>query len=321
MTRGREMSVATTVPERYGSRDDDAFEADDAFDEVRRAGLPSLILDSIRRFRAADAMSYSRALGLSAVLSLIPALIAVVGLSTVVGSEASRSILRDTLQTFSPGPAGTVLDQSLRASSEGWTALWAGLAGMLLSGTIGMVELERAANNIYGVREDRPVIRRYLLAFILAITVGVLMLLSLVVIAAGGAVGDAATSGGILSGTAGQIWSIARWPAGVLLIAVAMTVIFKVVPNRDQPPFSWLTSGTTVAVALWVGVTLLLSFFYENASGSSQAYGRLLGIVALLLWAHLSSVAVLFGMSFAAELEDRRGRETNGWSDGDEYEA
>jgi YihY family inner membrane protein len=300
------MSAATTVPERYGARDDDAFEAEDAFEELRRAGLFRLTLNAIGRFRAADAMTYSRALGLSAVLSLIPALIAVVGLSTVIGSEPFRSILRDTLQTFAPGPAGTILDQSLRASHEGWTAVWAGVVGMLLSGTIGMVELERAANNIYGVREDRPVIRRYLLAFLLALTVGILMLLSLAVIAAGGAVGDAATKGGVVSGTAAQIWSIARWPLGVLLIAVAMTVIFKVVPNRHQPPFGWLLSGTTIAVALWVGVTLLLSLFYENASGLSQAYGPLLGVVALLLWAHLSSVAVLLGLSLAAELEGRR---------------
>src|SRR5919109_2192507 len=312
MRRGRAMSVATTVPERYGSRDESAFEVDDAFEEVRRAGLPRLILDSIRRFRAADAMSYSRALGLSAILSLIPALIAVVGLSSVLGSETFRTILRDALQTFSPGQAGTILDQSLTVSNEGWTALWAGIAGMLLSGSIGMVELERAANNIYGVREDRPVIRRYALAFFLALTIGVLMLLSLAVIVAGGTVGDAARSGGFLSGLAGDIWTVARWPIGVVLIAVAMTVIFKIVPNRDQPPFSWLFSGTTVAVALWVGVTWLLSFFYENASGLSQAYGRLLGIVALLLWAHLSSVAVLFGMSFAAELEARRVQDTNG---------
>jgi YihY family inner membrane protein len=300
------MSAATTVPERYGSREDDAFEANDAFEEVRRAGLFRLILDAVGRFRAADAMSYSRALGLSAVLSLIPALIALVGLSAVLLSEPFRSILRDTLQTFAPGPAGTILDQSLRASNEGWTAVWAGVAGLLLSGTIGMVELERAANNIYGVRKDRPVLRRYLLAFLLAMTVGILMLLSFAVIAAGGAVGDAATRGGVVSGSAGEIWSIARWPLGVSLIAIAMTVIFKVVPNRDQPPFSWLLSGTTVAVALWVGLTLLLSLFYEHASGLSQAYGPLLGVVALLLWAHLSSSAVLLGLSFAAELEARR---------------
>jgi len=300
------MSAATTVPERYGSRDEDAFEGDDAFEEVRRAGLLRLILDPIGRFRAADAMSYSRALGLSAVLSLIPALIALVGLSAVIGSESFRSILRDTLQTFAPGPAGSILDQSLRASHEGWTAVWAGVAGLLLSGTIGMVELERAANNIYGVQRDRPVLRRYLLALLLALTVGILMLVSLAVIAAGGAVGDAATKGGVVSGTAGQIWSIARWPAGVLLIAIAMTVIFKVVPNRDQPSFSWLLSGTTIAVVLWVGVTFLLSLFYEHASGFSQAYGPLLGVVALLLWAYLSSVAVLLGLSFAAQLEARR---------------
>jgi YihY family inner membrane protein len=304
------MSAVTTVPERYGPTDEGAFHGEDVFEEVGPVGLFRVVLNAIQRFRDADAMSYSRALGFSSVVTLVPALIALVGLATTVDSDPMRAVLRDTFPTFAPGPAGTILTEALQATSKDTTALIAGLAGMLVAGTIGMVEMERAANNLYGVRVDRPVIRRYGLGFVLAATVSVFLMLGLVVIAAGGAVGDAAVSAGLLSGWARTVWSVLRWPIGVLLVAIAMTLIFRLVPNRRQPPFSWLMSGATVAVVLWVGVTLLLALFYEHAATLGHTYGPLLGIVALLLWAHFSAVAVLFGLAFAAELEARQANRT-----------
>jgi uncharacterized BrkB/YihY/UPF0761 family membrane protein len=87
-----------------------------------------------------------------------------------------------------------------------------------------------------------------------------------------------------------------------------MTMIFKVAPNRRQPHFSWLLSGTAVAVALWVLVTLSLGLFYEHGP-MSGAYGPILGVMALLVWDYLTAVAVLYGLSFAAELEAERAGE------------
>jgi uncharacterized BrkB/YihY/UPF0761 family membrane protein len=50
-------------------------------------------------------------------------------------------------------------------------------------------------------------------------------------------------------------------------------------------------------------VTVLLGLFFRLSSSFGDTYGPLAGIVALLLWALLSSVAVLFGAAVAAQLE------------------
>ena len=85
-----------------------------------------------------------------------------------------------------------------------------------------------------------------------------------------------------------------------------MTIIFRVVPNRHQPQFSWLLSGTTVSVTAWVAATFLLGLVYEHASLLGDAFGPLVGIVALLVWAYATGLAVLFGLAFAAQLEAAR---------------
>ena len=52
-----------------------------------------------------------------------------------------------------------------------------------------------------------------------------------------------------------------------------------------------------------------LSVFFRFSSSFGSTYGPLAGIVALLLWSLLSSVALLFGGAVAAQLESVRTRQ------------
>jgi len=297
------MSSATTVPETHDQG------AGDLRDQLRKTGTVHLFWDAATRFRAADGTSFARALGHSSITTLIPAVIATIGLVTTFDMPGLKSVLEDAARSFAPGPAGGILTEALAQAkpSSGTTALLAGLALMLFSGTVGMTHLERAANRIYGVDEDRSSRRRYGLAFALAATVEVMLMVGLAVIVAGGSIGEGGDGSQLSQGSG--IWSILRWPIGVALVGVAMTIIFKVVPNRRQPQFSWLLSGTTVAVAVWVLATILLGLFYEHASVLGGSYGPLLGVVALLVWAYATGVAVLYGLACAAQLEAERAGE------------
>jgi YihY family inner membrane protein len=293
------VRAATTVPETHHQ------DAGDAGAQLRRSGTVRTFRDAAARARAADVPAFARAVGHSSLTTLIPALIAVIGLVTAFDLGDVRGRLVDAATSFAPGPAGGILTEALEGArpSSGVVALVAGLAGMLVAGTIGMVILERAANRIYGVEEARPARMRYGLAFLLAATVEVMLIVALALIVAGGSVGD---RGGVGAAVSSGAWSILRWPVGVALVVVAMTVIFRVVPNRRQPGFSWLLSGTAVAVVAWIGATLLLGLFYEHVTVLGGSYGPLLGIIALLVWAYGTGLAVLFGLSFAAQLEAER---------------
>jgi YihY family inner membrane protein len=291
------MGTVATVPETRH------LGPGDARDQLRRPGTVRLLTGAALRFRAADGTTYARALGHSSLLTLIPALIAVIGLVSVFDLPGFRRVLEDAAASFAPGPAGSILREALARAepASGAVALLTGLGGMLTSGTIGMLHLERAADRIYGVEEARSVQRRVGLAFALAATVGVMLLVGLALIVAGGSVGDG-PDGAASTGP----WSFLRWPVGVGLVAIAMTLIFRSVPNRRQPPFPWLLSGTTVSVTLWVVATVLLGLVYEHASVLGGAFGPLIGVAALLVWAHVTGLAVLIGLAFAAELEAGR---------------
>ena len=74
------MSTATSVPETY------ELEGDDALQTLRTTGWGQLAKDSFVRFRAADGTSHSRSLAFQVVLTLLPFVIAVVGLATAMNA-------------------------------------------------------------------------------------------------------------------------------------------------------------------------------------------------------------------------------------------
>ncbi len=80
-------------------------------------------------------------------------------------------------------------------------------------------------------------------------------------------------------------------------------MLFRWSPRRHQPAWSWLTYGAFVGVALWMLASIGLSFFFQNNSSFGDTYGSLAGLVALLLWAFATSVAILYGGAMAAQLE------------------
>ena len=293
------MSTATRVPDTHG------LEGDDALRTVRDTGLGHLLRDSFIRFRYADGFSHSRALAFQFTLTLIPALIAVVALGRAAGERELSEIISQTFRDLAPGPAGDVLTQAIEQGEEdtGETALVLGSLVALISGATAMGQIERGANRIYGVERDRPALAKYTRATVLALTAGIATLAALVLVVAGSEIGDAAKSVTGWGDTIDTAWSIGRWPLGALLVAGAVTVIFKASPHRSQPGMSWLALGAGLAVLLWFAFTAVLGGYISLSRDFGETYGPLAGVIGLLLWTLFTALALFLGLAVAAQLE------------------
>ena len=254
------------------------------------------------RFRASDGFSFARALAYQVVLTSIPALIVVVAVAQQLGSGGLQDALRRMADTVAPGPAGEVIRVALEQGSQGSSTLAVIVTGglaLLISGVSATAQLQRAASRIYGVEEDRPSLRRYLVATGLMLSVGLLLGAGFVLLTVGDAIGS------VLPGYE-TVWAWGRWPAGLVVALAALVLLFKVAPNRSQPSMGWLMTGAIISVVAWVVVTVALGLYLAASGSFGDTYGPLAGIVGLLIWAYLSSIAVLLGLAYAAQLEAHR---------------
>jgi len=291
------MSSANPVPETWDLTGSDAKET------LQRAGYGQLLHDAFERLRASDGFSHARSMAFVTSLILVQGVIALVGLGSTLDEGLVSNAIVSTLREIFPGPAGTVLtdavEQAHRAGAQDrWLALFLGLAGTLITGTTLLGQIERAMNRMYGIEQDRPTFRKYGRAFVLAISAGAVSVAGFVMMTLGQAIGRL-----IASPLAADIWAIIRWPLAFALLVVSTACIYRWSPRRHQPGWSWLAVGAGVSVTLVLVVTLALNGIFLLSGTFGETYGPLAGFVALLLWALLSSIALLLGVGMAAQLE------------------
>jgi YihY family inner membrane protein len=291
------MSTANVVPETW------RLTGDDARKTLASTGRLRLARDAFKRLRAADGFSHARSLAFATGLVFLQGIIAVVGLASALGKGRASDVIVRTIRSAVPGPAGQLLtqavDQAHRAgASHRYTALLVGLAGAIITGCTFMGQLERGLNRLYGVEQDRSTLHKYGLAFLLTLSAGFLITVAFIAMAFGGSIASS-----LGSHLAARVWNWIRWPLALVLLVAAVAMLFRWSPRRRQPAWSWLAFGAAVSVGLWVIATLLLTLFFHSSTSFGHTYGPLAGIVALLLWALLSSIALLFGGALGAQLE------------------
>lgn len=261
----------------------------------KAARLPVRI---VRRFLGADGTSHTRALAYSTMFVVLSGFIGLLGLASVLEFEQVRGVVTELGKSIAPGPSNELIQEAARSGARhATTAAVFGLAAAAVAGTIAMTQIERTGNRLAGSSRDRRAAPRFVIAFALAVTVGLVFAAGAVVLGAGRAI----PSGSGWSDELRGAWSVARWPIGVVIVAAAILLMFRFAPRSSLGPWRSLLIGSAVAVVLWVAFTGLLSLYF-SLSSDSNPYGSLLSIVALLLWSMLGSLALTLGMATAAEL-------------------
>jgi YihY family inner membrane protein len=301
------MSTATHVPETSRFRREE-LSADDAWATASRAGTRRLLVDTFRRMRYGDGFSSTRAVAFQFVLALVPLLIAFMGLASTVRVQKFARALQETVLTITPGTKDDAVKQALSrgftsAGAGGRLALVAGLLVALVAITTAMGQIERGVNRVYGIQRDRPGTAKYRRAALLAAVAGIPSMLGFVVLVAGGALVQSLQRVYGWDDSLVTMLTWLRWPVGALLGLVSVTALFRWAPRRHQPGFSWLAVGAAVALVLWLVFSWLLAVYVSHSSSFGTIYGPLTGMFALLLWSQLTSLALLFGLAFSAQLE------------------
>jgi YihY family inner membrane protein len=294
----------TSVMER------DELSADDAWRVLRRYGRWQLLRDAFVRFRYGDGFSHARALGLQLSLAAVPFLIALTGLASQLGLSRGGRVVAETVRALTPGASKSLVDDLLmddhRTETIGETALTFGLITAVVALTTALGQLERGANRIYGVERDRPALRKYTRALILVVVAGLPALAGFLMLVAGGPLGESVQRSYRWGPDAEAVWTVARWPVSLGLTIVAVAMLFRYAPRRHQPGMSWLMVGAGIATGLWWLASLLLAAFVRTSGSFGSTYGALTAVMALLLWANLTGIALFLGIAFAAQLEARR---------------
>lgn len=246
--------------------------------------------------------------GLLAIFPAIAALVSIFGLFTnasVIGEQLAG------MSSFLPGGAIEVIEEQLkRLASQGDTALGmtfiTGLLISLWSANAGMKALFDALNIVYNETEKRSFIR--LNGISLAFTFGAIVF---VMVALGAVVVLPVALKFIgLERQTEFLLTMLRWPAFFVVVSIALAVIYRYGPSRQEAKWRWLSWGSMAAALLWIGVSMLFSWYAANFASYNETYGSLGAVIGFMVWIWLSSITILLGAELDAEMEHQTVQDT-----------
>ncbi|HEX5948015.1 MAG TPA: YhjD/YihY/BrkB family envelope integrity protein, partial [Actinomycetota bacterium] len=166
------------------------------------------------------------------------------------------------------------------------------------TGTLAMAQFQRSANRILGIEGERPAVRRLLVALLLVFTSGVLLAGAALILAGGSAIAEGAGWG------PDAVWETLRWPLGIVVAGLAILLLYRLAPLSRPGSRAAMLAGASAAIVLWLALTGVLALYFALSDRSTQTYGPLVGIVAILLWTGLTSLALHVGFAVTAELAE-----------------
>ena len=177
-----------------------------------------------------------------------------------------------------------------------------GVVGALWSSSAAIVSIVGALNRAYDIEEARPWWKVRLVALGLTLGVAAFVLAALALVLAGPtlarSVGAALGLGAAFTWT----WLVLQWPLAFALVATALGLIYYFAPDADQD-WEWITPGAVAATVLWLVVSIAFKLYIDKFTDYSAAYGSVGGVIVLLLWFYVSSLAILAGAELNAEIE------------------
>jgi membrane protein len=250
-----------------------------------------------------NGLKLSASLAYYTVFSLAPLLILIISLtSLILGHDAINNNLYPQIKEYVGSQAAVQIQEiikNLQFSGKTGVALIIGIAVLLVGASSMFVEIQDSLNIIWRVKAKPKrgwvkLLQNRFLSFSLIISLGFLLLVSLVINIAVNAL--SAKLAHFLPGVTVLVLSGINLAITLIVIAALFGIIFKVLPDAKIHWVNVRMGAIFTAVLFMIGQYLIGQYIKYTAQGS--AYGAAGSIIIILIWIYYSSTILYIGAEF-----------------------
>jgi membrane protein len=238
-----------------------------------------------------------------AMLAVFPAAACLVSLYGLFADARTINLHLVLLSGFLPASGIDLLgDQMVRIAAQSnntlGVAFFIALAVALWSANSGVIALFDALNVVYKEREKRNLVRLYGTALLFTAAA---MVFTPVATAVFVILPYLMSYVGLETWNAPLI-SVIRWPFLYVTAIATLSFIYRYGPSRKLAKWRWI-SGSMSAAAIWLGMSMLFSWYVAQFDSYNRVYGSLGAVVGFMTWIWVSVVIILVGAELNAEME------------------
>jgi membrane protein len=274
-----------------------------------RTSLPAVLKRTVKSFQAHKMTDHAASLTYYAMMSLFPALLAMV---SVLGLVGTAGLVEDAVQYAEDNGADPSVTDAIQSSLQGAidraggavsVALVLGVIIALNGASGAFAASGRALNVIYGVEDDRSFVRAKLHGLLWTLIVIVLAIVALASVFLGGQIAADLFDTIGLGSVAADVWTYLRWVLALLAAMLIYAIVYAFSPAIQPRRFRWLSPGAVLGVVLWLIASGAFFFYVSNFSSYGATYGAFASAVVLLLWLYITNLCLLLGGELNAEFE------------------
>lgn len=258
------------------------------------------------------ALKFSASLAYYTVFSLAPLLLLLISLAGIfLGKDAIQGKVFEELNGLVGNDAALQVQnmiKNLEMSNKSTLSVIIGVVTLILGATTVFGEIQESINIIWQVKPKPKVgwvkmIKNRLLSGSMIVTLGFLLLVSLIVNGALLAMSDRLKV--FLPDITVLLFDIISAAISFVVIAILFGVIFKVLPDAN---IRWrdVRSGAIFTAVLFMIGRFVIGI-YISSSGTSSTYGAAGSLIVILLWVYYTAAILYFGAEFTRAYADFNG--------------
>ena len=270
-----------------------------------RVSLLYVLRRTLHRLFELQVWDVAAAMTFFGALSLLPTVIALLSVVSLLGVEeetvdAAAHLAAEIWPSLTPDVVREWI-LTLGSAGPGTGAVVLGAVGTVVSASGAVGAFHRAMHRIHDTREGRPFLHFRLVVFVetLALMLGAVLITILVVVG-----GDLSLRLGQAVGLTEetvQTWNVVKWPVILVVIALIVTLAYRLGPNVRQPRYRPLSLGAVAVVVLLFGAAVALGWITDRF-GQFAVVGRINSAIGVLALAWVACIVLLAGAAFDAEV-------------------
>jgi membrane protein len=273
------------------------------------ADYKAVVKDVVRQAQKDHLSNLAQAVAYNAFIAIPAALLVGLSIFTLVADAQTIQSLLDKLSGVLPQDAIRLIGDSLNRQVDNQSssvvllvigilvALW-GLSGAVMT-------MIWALNTAYEVDETRPFVRLRMIALVIIVALVAAVALVGGLLILGPVISDWVGRSLGIEALTGWLWWVVQWPILLVGLSAVFAVVLWIGPNVEHPRFVLITPGTAVAIVIWLASSAGFALYTSTLASYNKAWGSLAGVIVMLTWLWLSSLALLLGGEVTAELEKR----------------
>jgi membrane protein len=261
----------------------------------------ALVRATATGFIADDALSRGAAIAYYTVTSMAPVLLIVIAIAGFVfGTEAAQGAIVEQLSGMMGAQSAEMVQSMIQSAGNrgaGIIATIVGIVALLITASGVFGEMQAALNVIWKAEPKEGTVSRLVRARLaslgLVVTLGFLLMVSLVVSAALKALGTWVN--GVIP-SFHVILQALGFLISLLIIAVLFGAVYKVLPAKKLTWRDVAVGAISTAILFTIGKFLIS--LYIGSSAVASSYGAAGALIVILIWIYYSAQIFLLGAEF-----------------------